>query len=162
MNGAMRHRASDCTRGCIMADYSVPQAAAAVGRNRSSILRAIKSGRLAAARDEASGDWRIDAAELARIFPKMRAPDAVGSDAPSRTHDASTELAELRAHHADAIRVRDDTIADLRRRLDTATEQLGEALQQVRLLTDQRSPPPAAPVAPEPASRRWWIWGRRG
>jgi uncharacterized membrane protein len=47
--------------------------------------------------------------------------------------------------------------ADLRRRLDTTTEQLGEALQQVRLLTDQRASAPAAVPA-----RRWWIWGQRG
>ena len=40
-----------------------------------------------------------------------------------------------------AIRFRDETIDDLRRRLDTATGQLGEALQQVRVLTDQRAPP---------------------
>jgi hypothetical protein len=39
-------------------------------------------------------------------------------------------------------------------RLDTATEQLGEALQQVRLLTDQR--------AASTSVRRWWTWGRRG
>ena len=43
---------------------------------------------------------------------------------------------------------------DLRRRLDTATSQLGEALQQVRLLTDQRQAAPA-PI------RRWWTWGQR-
>ena len=33
------------------------------------------------------------------------------------------------------------------RRLDVATAQLGEALSQVRALTDQR-----------PARRRWWRW----
>ena len=47
------------------------------------------------------------------------------------------------------------TIADLRHRLDTATEQLGEALQQVRLLTDQR----ATPLAPP--RRSWLRWRRR-
>jgi hypothetical protein len=48
----------------------------------------------------------------------------------------------------------DETIEDLRRRLDTGTGQLGEALQQVRLLTDQRAPPPAR--------RSWLPWRRRG
>jgi hypothetical protein len=136
-----------------MGDYTVPQAAIAVGRNRSSILRAIKSGKLSAVRDDATGDWRIDAAELQRLYPRMRASDASGGNAPSHTHDASTKLAELRAHHADAIRVRDEVIADLRRRLDTATAQLGEALGQVKALTDQRP-------APEPARRSWWRWRR--
>jgi hypothetical protein len=50
----------------------------------------------------------------------------------------------------EAARLRDDTIADLRRRFDIATQQLGEALQQVRLLTDQRTAPAA------PARRSWW------
>jgi hypothetical protein len=35
----------------------------------------------------------------------------------------------------------------IRHRLDTATEQLGEALPPMRALTDQR-----------PARRRWWRW----
>ena len=43
-------------------------------------------------------------------------------------------------------------VGDLRCRLDTATQQLGEALQQVRLLTDQRS---------APARRSWLPWRRR-
>jgi hypothetical protein len=49
---------------------------------------------------------------------------------------------------------KDAVIDDLRRRLDTATAQLGEALQQVRLLTDQR------PAPPPPARRSWWPWRR--
>src|SRR4051794_22183434 len=85
-----------------------------------------------------------------RPLVPVRASDAVGGNAPSRTLDAPADLAELRAHHADAIRVRDETIADLRRRLDIATGQLGEALMQVRLLTDQRTAP----------RRTWWRWRR--
>ena len=54
----------------------------------------------------------------------------------------------------DAIRFRDETLTDLRHRFDIATQQLGEALQQVRVLTDQRSPP--AKVS------WWWWWPRRG
>jgi hypothetical protein len=55
-----------------------------------------------------------------------------------------------------------DTVADLRRRLDVAIEQLGETLQQVRLLTDQRTAPPVPnPVpAPDPPRRSWWRWSR--
>jgi putative transposase len=104
---------------------------------------------------------RIDPAELHRLYPTARASDASGGDAPSRTHNAAAELTELRAHLADAIRVRDETIEDLRHRLDIATQQLGEALQQVKLLTDQRAVPPAAPVALQSAPRqRWWLWRR--
>ena len=45
-----------------------------------------------------------------------------------------------------------ETITDMRRRLDTATAQLGEALSQVRALTDQK------PTAPR---RRAWLRWRR-
>src|SRR3954454_7555759 len=130
-------------RGYIMSTYSVSQAAKAVGRDRSSIRRAIAAGRISAVRDAASGEWRIDASELHRVYPPARAPGTHQGDAPSRPGDSDTRLAVAEARLADAL----DQNADLRRRLDVATEQLGEALAQGRLLTDQR-----------PARRRWWRW----
>ena len=144
----------------------MPQAAAAVGRNRSSLLRAIKSGRLSAVRDDATGDWRIEPGELHRLYPprsEAHASDASGCDAPSRSPNAAVEIADLRArlHAAEAaVQVHAETIYDLRARLDVAAQHLGEALQQVRLLTDQRTAP-AAPVAPPPARRSWWRWSKR-
>jgi hypothetical protein len=128
-----------------MTAYTLTQAAAVVGRNRSTILRAVKAGRLSAARDEASGEWRIEPAELQRLYTVAPASGVDQGAALSRNSDATVD-AELRARLAD----KDDQITDLRRRLDLATEQLGEALQQVRLLTDMRQAP----------ARRWWRWGR--
>ena len=144
-----------------MAEYTVPQAAAAVGRNRSSILRAIRNGKISAVRDEASGDWRIDPAELHRLYPpqpEMRAPEAFGRDAPSRTNGASVEIADLRARlraAEDAVQVHAETICDLRARLDVTAQHLGEALQQIKLLADQRVPP-SRPTVPEPPPRSAW------
>src|SRR4051812_10424479 len=54
--------------------YNLPQAAAAAGRDRSTILRAIKAGKLSAARDAASNGWLIEPAELHRLYPAQ--PDA--------------------------------------------------------------------------------------
>ena len=129
-----------------MASYSVGEAANAVGRNRSTIKRAIARGTISAMRDEASGEWRIDPAELHRVYAPAHAPVHEPGYAPTRASDSDTRLALAEARFADAL----ETIADLRRRLDVATEQLGEALAQVRALTDQRA-----------ARRRWWSW-RRG
>src|SRR5690349_3800995 len=42
-----------------------------VGRSKSHTVRSIKSGLLSAQRDDA-GVWRIDRAELARVFPAAR------------------------------------------------------------------------------------------
>lgn len=97
-------------------------------------------------RDAASGEWRIDPAELHRVYPPAHAPGADQGDAPLRPSDSDARLAVAEARLADAL----VTIEDLRRRLDVATGQLGEALAQVRALTDQRAAP----------ARRWWRWGR--
>ena len=51
--------------------YTIATAAAAVGRNKTAILRAINGGKLSAAQDE-NGEWQIDPAELHRIYPPLR------------------------------------------------------------------------------------------
>jgi len=133
-------------------------AAVVAGVSRTTLLRAIRSGEISATRHKNA--FVIDASELARAFPQTR-PDAV-QDTPrrdlAREADVTAEpgeLRELRARlEAAEMRFADahDQISDLRRRFDIATQQLGEALQQVRLLTDQRAAP--API------RRWWRFGR--
>src|SRR4051794_15816042 len=47
---------------------SLAQAAGTVGRSRSTILRSIRGGKLSAERDELTGAWSIDVAELTRLF----------------------------------------------------------------------------------------------
>ena len=49
--------------------YSLAKAAAVAGRSRSTVLRAIQTGRLSAVRDATTGEWSIDASELARVYP---------------------------------------------------------------------------------------------
>ena len=141
-------------------NYSVNQAARLVGKSRMTINRAIASGTLSASRPGPGKPWIIDAAELSRAFPAadhvqydvQHNGQARAGDEQRDVHDVlNGELRELRARLADS----QDQVADLRRRLDVATEQLGEALSQVRVLTDQRTAPPAL------AKRSWWSWGRR-
>src|SRR4051795_2582073 len=139
-------------------NYSVTDAARVVGKSRATIIRAIAAGTLSASRSDPGKPWLIDAAELSRAFPVLfHEPIADPISELPRTADdrlVNRDTAALIAAH-------EATIADLRRRLDVATQQLGEALQQVRLLTDQRSTATAAPVAPSPAPRRsWWPWRR--
>jgi hypothetical protein len=49
--------------------YSLAQAAKVVGRDRSTLLRMIKLGRISAARDPLSGTWTIEPVELFRTYP---------------------------------------------------------------------------------------------
>jgi len=50
-------------------------AAKLTGLNRTTVLRAIKSGRLSAARQD-DGSYRIDPAELERVYTIRHLPDA--------------------------------------------------------------------------------------
>ena len=54
--------------GAIMG-YSLGEAARAAHRTKPTILRAIRAGKLSATKDEASGAWAIEPAELHRLYP---------------------------------------------------------------------------------------------
>jgi hypothetical protein len=151
--------------------YTLPDAAIATGRDRSTILRAIRSGKLSATRDPATRGWLVEPAELARVYGALAGIGAAhAGDEPSisdavpnmrlmleveRTKSAGLE-AMLTAEQAKIVLL-ERTVDDLRRRLDVATEQLGEAWQQVRLLTDQREKSPVGDL-PAATTRRWWPW----
>lgn len=51
--------------------YTIATAAAAVGRNKTAILRAIEAGKVSASKDE-NGEWQIEPTELHRIYPPLR------------------------------------------------------------------------------------------
>src|SRR4051794_14740521 len=109
--------------------YSLAQAAVAVGKNRSTILRAIRTGRLSAERDEANGAWAIQPAELLRVYPVAEAHvDQHGED-QERAPGATAELRELRARVAE----KDALIAAHERALDDLRERLDEERTDRRL-----------------------------
>ncbi|WBU62396.1 hypothetical protein [Paracoccus albus] len=149
--------------------YTAGQAAEATGKNIATITRAIKSGKISAKKDD-SGAWRIEPAELYRVFsptaqilrnPKMRedASPAQGVKSPMQDNGLQIELATLRERikaQDEILADRADTIADLRARLDREGE---ERRKLAAILTDQTRPAavetPAADQAA--ASRRpWW------
>jgi hypothetical protein len=51
--------------------YTLSTAAAAVGRNKNAILRAINAGKISAAKDK-NDDWQIEPSELHRLYPPLR------------------------------------------------------------------------------------------
>jgi len=92
--------------------YTLAQAAAAVGMDKSSIRRACRSGRISGTRDD-NGVWHVEPAELHRVFPPLpsatdgpaAAPRYAPPDAVERTSDAL--IAELRGVIADLRQDRD-------------------------------------------------------
>jgi excisionase family DNA binding protein len=124
---------------------TLAEAAQATGLNRSTILRAIKSGRISGARDE-SGAWAVEPVELHRVFPAASAkPELVRQDAQT---DAL--VMDLRAQLAD-MRAQRDAWQSIAERLALSAPKPPE------------SPPEPAPKPAEAAKRRsWWPWRRAG
>jgi hypothetical protein len=95
-NVANIHRATGMHRMNTTTSLSLAEAAAATGMVKSSILRAIKSGRLSGARDDL-GQWRIEASELFRVYRPV-AEHQSAADAPQQYAPPDAALiAELSA-----------------------------------------------------------------
>ena len=132
-----------------MALVGLHEASRIVGRNRSTLHRAMKDGRLSYSLD-AAGDRRIDVAELERVFG---ARVAVGNGAET-VQSNDSQRREIEVLHR-LVAEQDGTIRDLRQRLDASEDER-------RRLTLQLSPPPvtktAEPDPPRPFGRRILAW----
>jgi len=91
--------------------YSLSEAATACGIYKSTVLRSIKSGRLTATKD-AFGQWRIEPAELHRVYPPVQSNDADGN---GTCHGATTAL--IVAQDRAAVIVAQDRAAVAEQRL---------------------------------------------
>lgn len=132
-----------------MLELSLAQAATLTGKSKSTLTRAIKSGRMSATR-KTDGTFGIDPAELLRVYP-----DAVRdvSDGASRTGDP---VASDAAQQAEISALRDD-LAAARQAAAVAqalADERARALDAAeRNLADLRRMLPA----PGPLSARpWW------
>ena len=102
------------------------QASDKCGKSRSTVHRALKSGKLSGSRDE-DGTWSIDAAELARVFPwdvhehGQRDDTGHGRDETGNSSAVLAVKVEMLEQQLDRER---DIVEDLRRRLDRAEERV--------------------------------------
>ena len=142
--------------------HTLRQAAKAVGKDRTTLLRAVLSGRLSATREAATGAWLIEPAELHRLYPPLVGTGGSETHFPVRTGVRSTaalaEIRELQIRLEAAEggnKLRDEMIADLRQQRDREAGERRQAQAQLAeiqarltaLLTDQRM---------VPARRSWW------
>jgi chromosome segregation ATPase len=140
--------------------YSLSEAAKATGKNKTTIQRAIKNGKISASKGN-NGSYEIDPSELHRVFPPAAAqrdaqhpqsndtqqgkitPDSNGLE---RVIELEKELAVAREKANGLEAQKDqmtDTINDLRKRLDSSEGRV------TALLTDNRS-----------KRVSWWPWRR--
>ena len=140
--------------------YSLAEAGKATGKNKTTIQRAIKSGKISAIKG-ASGAYEIDPAELHRVFPPataqrdaqqtasndtQRPPVALETSALERIAELERELAVAQSRTVSLEEQRqqmEGTIEDLRTRLDRSENRVAALL----------APPPAQPRS---SLLRWW------
>jgi excisionase family DNA binding protein len=131
--------------------FTLRTAAQHTGTSKSTILRAIKSGRLSATRLE-DGSYEIDAAELERVYPaqrmKQRGTDAVEHHAPGNSGEIT-----IRAPDATAAALAAE-IAGLReilRRADAAADELKQDRDRWRTMAEA-----AQRLIADQRPRSWW------
>jgi hypothetical protein len=124
--------------------YTLTTAARAVGLNRTTILRAIKSGKISGTKDE-HGEWHIEPAELHRVYPPVARTETRSDATPQYAPGEDVEL-RIRATLAEA------RLADLRTSLDDMRSQRDhwQTMAQRLAITDQR------PTARPSQSQAWW------
>src|ERR1039457_4997744 len=101
--------------------HTIASAAAAVGRNKTAILRAIKAGKISVVKDE-NGEWQIDPAELHRIYSPLRSPSMRGNDMHPQLHQSpllrvrpisSSRITEFSQHEANGCEAQEDQAAEV-------------------------------------------------
>lgn len=105
---------------------TLAEAAEQTGKSKSTLIRAIRKGKLSANRNE-YGDYRLDPAELARVFT----PVVTRHDEP---HVASDTSQPMVADLLEMVKDRDSELADVRAELDDARDRLSEHREAARAL----------------------------
>lgn len=125
-----------------MKQFSLSEAAKVAGVSKSTIFRAVKTGKISAERD--GSEYRIDASELFRVFP-VKQPETV------QRHDAEPHVAQV------GETAKDVEIRMLRELLDAKDQQIETLQQSLRLIekmVPEKSESSAADVAV--SHRGWW------
>jgi len=138
-----------------MAQLTIAEAVKVSGRNRTTIFRAMKDGRLSYTAN-GSGMRRIERSELDRVFPATEAR----TDAGNISHSGvlSVQLAAEREKNLVLERMNED----LRRRLDASEDERRNAQAQLTaLLAAPRPSTPLAADSPRSSWQRFLAW-RRG
>jgi hypothetical protein len=124
--------------------YSLSQAATAIGMYRSTVLRAIKAGKISATKD-VHGQWCIEPAELHRVYPPVA--DTAGDTSAARQHASPETTLALRAELAE------QRLADLK----AALEDMKAQRDDMRVERDKwQQQAERLALADTTARRPWW------
>jgi hypothetical protein len=141
--------------------YNLMSAAAAAGVNRSTVLRAIKAGRISAQRD-ATGGWQIDPAEFHRVFPPLPLPGPARPQQDQQQIDAQVALLRNLLEH---LRKDMEARGEDHRRREQDLRQDRDHWREAFQAAQRQLPAPAQPDAlggnkPGNGWQRAWRWIR--
>lgn len=146
--------------------FSISRAAKETGLSKSTISRAVKSGRISAQKQD-DGSFLIDPAELFRVYPRTVAqpqPDARHDalrnpdEQPTATASNDLEILKVKLEMTEAMLAREqETVADLRKRLDAATDRVLSLTKVAQPHDDTANDALRNP--PQPAPKRG-LWAR--
>lgn len=114
--------------------YTLGEAAKATGRSKSTILRALQDGRLQGTKDE-NGRYQIDPTELREVF--RGTVTRTGKNLSQAMDDLHVRLAVAEQ----LAEERQQTILDLRQRLDLEREERQKLLAMLTGEDEQKTPP---------------------
>lgn len=142
--------------GCTMTQLSLGEAAKICGRNRTTIFRAMKSGRLSFSVNGA-GERQVDLAELERVFPTA----TTERNSSNATH-AALLAAQLEGERG-KIALLERTNDELRQRLEASETERRTVQAQLNATIDRMAallpaPGKTAPDQPRPLGRRILAW----
>jgi chemotaxis protein histidine kinase CheA len=140
--------------------YSLADAAKATGKNKTTIQRAIKSGKISGVKG-ASGAYEIDPAELHRVFP----PATTQRDAQqAASNDMQRPTVALETNGLERIAELEKELAVAQSRsisLEEQRQQMSETIEDLRGRLDRSEERVTALLMAPPQKRRgWWPWGR--
>lgn len=120
---------------------SAKDAAEQVGMSKQGIIKAIRSGKLSAAKDD-NGEWKIDPAELFRVY------DAVNPANSNQNKQVSDSIQVVNGVSSGEIELLRELVQDLKEDKNRLLGIIEEQAANIRLLTDQR---------PQ-EKRSFWSW----
>ena len=145
-----------------MSFLTLSQAAKSISKSKSTLNRAIKSGRLSAIRNE-DGTFSIDPSELARAFPQNapeRAPLVHHEAHPERPGtEASSKIAmleQLLEREREALAREREVSADLKEDRDRWRAQATGLLSDLRTAQEKSASAASLEVSPSTQPKRLW------
>lgn len=131
--------------------FTLNQAAKEVGRSKSYISEAIKSGRLSAEKIKKEGaksySYSIDASELFRVFPKEQ-PENTEKNNTERSETEKRAIREMRKAQRE-LELMKEKVQELREDKEYLKKQLSKSFETTKLITNQMQAQP---------KKKFWIF----